>query len=84
MKVDVTHQFKKEYAKAKRSHFADKINELILIVSRNPFQNPPPYGKLFGCDGVYSRRINGQHRLVYSVNIEKQRIILEHCWSHYD
>lgn len=44
---------------------------------KNPFENLPPYEKLVGnMDGLYSRRINIQHRLVYQVyeNIEKIEI----------
>ena len=44
---------------------------------KNPFENLPPYEKLVGnMDGLYSRRINIQHRLVYQVyeNIEKIKI----------
>ena len=41
---------------------------LLLILSENPFQDPPPYEKLVGdLRGMYSRRINIQHRIVYQV-----------------
>ena len=41
---------------------------LLRILSENPFQNPPPYEKLVGdLRGMYSRRINVQHRIVYQV-----------------
>lgn len=44
---------------------------------KNPFENLPSYEKLVGnMDGLYSRRINIQHRLVYQVyeNIKKIKI----------
>lgn len=42
--------------------------DLLSVVIRNPFQNPPPYEKLKGnLLGAYSRRINRQHRFVYEV-----------------
>lgn len=41
---------------------------LLSILKNNPYQNPPEYEKLKGkYQGLYSRRINKQHRLVYEV-----------------
>ena len=45
-----------------------KAKELLKIIRENPFQNPPPYEKLIGdLKGLYSKRINIQHRIVYAV-----------------
>ena len=44
-----------------------KIKELIKAIIREPFKgigNPEPLK--FGLKGFWSRRINGEHRLVYS------------------
>lgn len=41
----------------------------MVVLQENPFQNPPPYEKLIGdLKDKYSRRLNIQHRLVYSVD----------------
>ena len=55
------------------------------LLAQNPFQNPPPYEKLVGdLHGVYSRRINIQHRLVYEV-FKKERIVrVLRMWTHYE
>lgn len=46
----------------------EKARKLIELMKENPFQNPPPFEALVGnLQGVYSRRINIQHRLVYQV-----------------
>ena len=45
-----------------------KIKELIKAIIREPFKgigNPEPLK--FGLKGFWSRRINGEHRLVYSM-----------------
>ena len=75
-------QFRKEIEKAKHTYLIPKIKELIAIVKKNPFQNPPPYEKLRGYEHTYSRRINEQHRLLYSLKGED--ILLEGCWGHYE
>lgn len=62
-----------------------KAKELLEIISKNPYQNPPPYEKLVGdLAGAYSRRINIQHRLVYQV-LETEKIVkVLRMWSHYE
>lgn len=62
-----------------------KARSLLEILSENPFRNPPPYEKLVGdLSGVYSRRINHQHRLVYTVDKEKCTVHILSMWTHYE
>lgn len=59
-----------------------KTKKLLDILKVKPLQNPPPYEKLRGdLSGMYSRRINITHRLVYKI-VKKQVIVLR-MWSHY-
>nr|AEA09228.1 addiction module toxin [uncultured Acidobacteriota bacterium] len=62
-----------------------KAEELLLILARNPFEQPPRFEKLLGdLKGAYSRRINIQHRLVYQV-IEESRVVkVLRMWTHYE
>jgi Txe/YoeB family toxin of toxin-antitoxin system len=80
-----TKQAKKDAKKLVGSNLKDKAEELLTIIAKNPFQNPPPYEKLVGdLEGAYSRRINAQHRLVYEV-IESEKIIkIIRMWTHYE
>lgn len=75
----------KDAQKLAASGLKAKAQELLAIIKKNPFQNPPPYEKLVGdLAGAYSRRINIQHRLVYEV-LQKQSIIkVLRMWSHYE
>lgn len=71
-----------------------KPRKLVELLKENPFQNPPPYEALVGnLQGVYSRRINIQHRLVYQVyneSVELDGIRYEgtvkiiRMWTHYE
>lgn len=75
----------KDIPKLKAAHLDGKAKELIAIIRENPYQNPPPYEKLVGdLKGLYSRRINGQHRLVYEVFEREQTIKIVSLWSHYE
>ena len=74
-KLVYTRQAKKDAKKLKGTHMAKKAKELLEIISQNPFADPPPFEALVGdLKGAYSRRINIQHRLVYSV-VEDECVI---------
>ena len=61
-----------------------KAQLLFDILARDPFQNPPPFEKLIGKNGVYLRRINIQHRLVYQVFADQRSVKVIRMWTHYD
>lgn len=64
---------------------ADKAKALLCVLQKDPFQNPPPYEQLVGeFKGLYSRRINYQHRLVYSVDKETNTVYVLSMWTHYE
>ena len=80
--IKYSHQFIKDWKKAKKMPFARNIQKLMALVIANPFQTPPPYEKLRGYGNTYSRRINEQHRLIYVV--VGDTIEFARCWSHYE
>jgi Txe/YoeB family toxin of toxin-antitoxin system len=75
----------KDAKKLSAANLDKKARELIEILKKDPFQNPPPYKKLVGnLSGSYSRRINIQHRLVYEVREEERVVRVSRMWSHYE
>lgn len=75
----------KDIPKLKAAHLDGKAKALIAVIRENPYQTPPPYEKLVGdLSGLFSRRINGQHRLVYEVFDREQAIKIVSLWSHYE
>ena len=75
----------RDIQKLKQTNLGNKAKQLIDLIKDNPFQNPPPYEKLVGeLNGMYLRRINIQHRLVYQVIEEKKTIRVLSLWSHYE
>ena len=93
-KIFYTRQAIKDLNKLKTANISGKAKVLIDLIRENPYQNPPRYEKLVGnLDGVLSRRINIQHRLVYQVNdssykengVEYQGTVkIIRMWTHYD
>ncbi|OQW39791.1 MAG: toxin of toxin-antitoxin system [Proteobacteria bacterium SG_bin4] len=79
-----THQAKKDARKLAAAGLKLAAQDLLIIIQKNPYQNPPPYEKLVGdLSGAYSRRINIQHRLVYQV-LEAEKVIkVLRLWTHY-
>ena len=80
-----TKQAQKDARKLAAAGLKDKAQELLRVISENPFQNPPPYEKLVGdLSGAYPRRINIQHRLVYQVLIPEKTVKILRLWTHYE
>ena len=84
-KIVYAKQAVKDSRKIKECGLKSKATELLAILSADPFQNPPPYEKLVGdLSGVYSRRINIQHRLVYKVYESEKTVQVLRMWTHYE
>ena len=80
-----TKQAQKDARKLASSGLKNKAEELLRIISENPYQNPPPYEKLVGdLSGALSRRINIQHRLVYQVYEQEMCVKVLRLWTHYE
>ena len=84
-KLVYTHQAQKDAKKLASSGLKPKAQELLGLISEDPFRKPPPFEKLVGdLAGAYSRRINIQHRLVYQV-LENEKVVkVLRLWSHYE
>ena len=75
----------KDLEKLKSSGLSSKAKLLIDLLRQNPFESPPSYEKLVGdLSGANSRRINIQHRLVYSVDQENKTVKILRMWTHYE
>lgn len=84
-RVVYTKQARKDAKKLAASGLKPKAQELLDILSEDPFRKPPPFEKLVGdLAGVYSRRINIQHRLIYQVLEEQHVVKVLRLWSHYE
>jgi toxin YoeB len=71
------------YWQATDKQILKRINTLIKDIQRNPFAGigkPEPLKHQFA--GFWSRRINDEHRLVYTF-IESELVIIQ-CRYHYD
>lgn len=77
-------QAQKDAKQISRSNLKDKALKLINLLEEDPFKKPPEYEALVGdLSGIYSRRINIQHRLVYQVYEEEKVVKVLRMWTHY-
>lgn len=75
----------KDAKKLAAAGLKEKTQELLEVLSNDPFQNRPPFEKLVGdLEGAYSRRINIQHRLVYEVFKKERMVRVLRMWTHYE
>lgn len=83
-KIVYTKAAVKDIPKLKAAHLDIKAKALIEVIKENPYQKPPRYEKLVGdLEGLYSRRINIRHRLVYEVFESEKIIKIISLWIHY-
>jgi Txe/YoeB family toxin of toxin-antitoxin system len=84
-RIVFTKQAQKDAKKLSSSGLRSKAEELIQVVSDNPYQTPPPFEKPVGdLAGAYSRRINIQHRLVYQIIEDQKTVKIIRMWTHYE
>ena len=80
-----TKDAEKDAKRLKQACLKEKAENLLRVIEQNPFQSPPPYEKLIGdLQGLYSRRITIQHRLVYQVLQDEQAVKVLRMWTHYE
>ena len=80
-----TKRAQKDAKKISSSNLKPKAKKILDILEKDPFQKPPPFEKLVGdLSGLFSRRINIQHRFVYEV-FEQQKVVkVLSMWTHYE
>ena len=80
-----TKQAQKDAKKIAKAGLREKVEFLLSILNKNPFEEYPPYEKLVGdLSGAYSRRISIQHRLVYQVLKDQRTVKVIRMWTHYE
>jgi len=75
----------KDAKKIAASGLKNKVQPLLALLEKDPLRTPPPFEKLVGdLAGLYSRRINIQHRMVYQVYRREKVIKIIRMWTHYE
>ena len=93
-RIVFTKQAAKDAKKLKSAGLDAKAKSLVAVVEKDPFAYPPAFEPLVGSlAGMYSRRINRQHRFVYEVLEEPTAsgdteydgtVKVLSMWTHYE
>ncbi len=85
MEIELTDEAKKDLYRHKRSGNKanmKKIEQLVLSIANDPYNGiGQPEELKYDLSGKWSRRINLEHRLVYS--IQNDIVYIESLWGHY-
>ncbi len=83
--IKFSKQAEKDKIKLKNANLDKNCKNILNLMIDDPFCYPPAYEKLTGeLSGLYSRRINRQHRIVYEVDENKKEIHILRMWTHYE
>lgn len=83
--IKFSKQADKDKIRLKDSGLDKNAKTILNLMIDDPFCYPPNYEKLTGdLTGLYSRRNNRQHRIVYEVDKNKNEIHIIRMWTHYD
>lgn len=83
--IKFSKQAEKDKLKLKNSGLESTCKKILVLMQEDLFCYPPSYEKLIGdLNGLYSRRINRQHRIVYEIIEEKKEIHIIRMWTHYE
>jgi toxin YoeB len=74
----------KDAARLKAAGLKSKAEAILALIQEDPFRVPPPCEKLIGdLTGLFSRRVNRQHRIVYEVLVGSGEVVVYRMYSHY-
>lgn len=83
--IKFSKQAEKDKKKLKASGLENICKRILSLMENNPFCYPPSFEKLCGeLSGLYSRRINRQHRIIYEVDEDSKEIHILRMWTHYE
>ncbi|WP_367341249.1 Txe/YoeB family addiction module toxin [Limosilactobacillus sp.] len=83
--VRIRNSAKTDLKKLKHSNLKNKFLVITDQLKRNPYEHNQSFEKLEPpMAKKYSRRLNIQHRVVYTVDEANQIVTIWSAWSHYE
>lgn len=68
-----------------KSPLRETFFDIKATLTKNPYEPIQSFEKLVSpAAGYYSRRLNGQHRVVYKIDQKTKMVFIYSCWSHYE
>ena len=68
----------------RKAGLKERAESIVHCIEENPYYNPPPYEALLGkLKGLYSRRINRHHRIIYKILPATNDVLVYRMYTHY-
>lgn len=84
-KVRIKNSAKSDLKKVKHSNLKKNFDEVIKQLQADPYKPNQGFEKLTPpLARKYSRRMNVQHRVVYTVDDQQKVVSIYSVWSHYE
>ncbi|MCL2653776.1 MAG: Txe/YoeB family addiction module toxin [Propionibacteriaceae bacterium] len=85
-RVVIKNSAKPDLAKLKQhQHLRDRFDQVIATLKHNPYAPTDRFEKFQPPSArFYSRRLNGQHRVIYTVDDITRTVTIYAAWSHYE
>lgn len=83
--VEIRNSAKSDLKKIKQSNLKNQFLAVVSTLKENPYSKIQSFEKLVPKnEGKYSRRLNRQHRVVYTVDEENKVVEILSAWTHYE
>jgi Txe/YoeB family toxin of toxin-antitoxin system len=82
-RIEFTKRAAKDYELIKRSPLKGTAYKILQILKTAPYTKPFEQLK-DNLKGACSRRLNLQHRIVYTIREEEKKIVILSMWTHYE
>lgn len=83
--VKIKNSAKGDLKKLFRSNLRDQFESVVSTLKKDPYASTQSFEKLQPRhEGRYSRRLNRQHRVVYTVSEETKEVFIYSAWTHYE
>lgn len=83
--ISIKNSAKSDLKKIQKSQLKSQFLKIVEILKIDPYYPNQSFEKLQPKHlGRYSRRINHQHRVVYTVDEERKEVYIFSAWSHYE
>ncbi len=83
--VEIRNSAKSDLKKLKKSHLKESFIAIVKQLKKDPYKNNQGFEKLVPpVAKKYSRRLNIQHRVVYSIDDKNKTVNIWSAWTHYE
>jgi len=83
-RVVIKNSAKSDLKKLRQSHLRARFEKIVGTLRTDPYMPTDSFEKLQPPSArFFSRRLSGQHRVVYTIDEQAKTVTIYSAWSHY-